>query len=152
MHIFEIMHPQALKNDEQIRALIQKKDRRGLELLYDTYGAALYGMILRWVHHTNIADKVLAGTLASVSSHIDCFQPDYSSLFTWVLNIARSLAKDDIFAACNTAGDKDNNCIFDKVVGQGLSLQAASKLLDLSPPMCAHNLRTKINNLRNNNT
>lgn len=73
-------------------------------------------------------------------------------LFTWVLNIARSLAKDDIFAACNIAGDDNSNCIFDKVVGQGLSLQAASKLLDLSQPICAHNLRTKINNLRNNNT
>lgn len=143
------MHSQALKNDDEIVVLIRKKDQRGLELLYDAYGAALYGMILRWVHHPKFADKILAGTLVSVFNHIDRFRPDYSSLFTWVLNVARSLAKDDIFAAGKIAGDKESNCIFDKVVSQGLSFQTAAKSLELSQSACAKNLRIKINNLRN---
>ncbi len=74
--------------------MIQSKNERGFHILYDKYCGALYGILMKFVRRTDVADDLLQDVFVKIWKHIDTFDPSRGTLFTWMLNIARNQAID----------------------------------------------------------
>ena len=82
------------ENQEDIAELLKKQDTFVITQLYDAYGAALYGSVLRIVHCSMIAEQVMQDTFLKVWLHGARYDTSKGRLFTWLLNIARNTAID----------------------------------------------------------
>ncbi|MEZ4686753.1 MAG: sigma-70 family RNA polymerase sigma factor [Bacteroidia bacterium] len=63
-------------------------------MLYDQYGAALYGVILKVVKSDSMAEDVLQESFVKIWNKIDQYDEKKGRFFTWILNIARNTAID----------------------------------------------------------
>jgi RNA polymerase sigma-70 factor (ECF subfamily) len=70
------------------------KDKKAYELLYNSYSAALYGILLRIVMSEDEASDLLQEVFVKIWQGIDGYDPNKGSLFTWMLNICRNAAID----------------------------------------------------------
>jgi RNA polymerase sigma-70 factor, ECF subfamily len=77
-------------NTETLVLLIKTKNERGFNILYDKYCSALYGILIKFVRRTDVADELLQDVFVKIWKHIDTFDPARGTLFTWMLNIARN--------------------------------------------------------------
>ncbi|MCU0443971.1 MAG: sigma-70 family RNA polymerase sigma factor [Microscillaceae bacterium] len=75
---------------------LRQKDRKGFAQLYDNYGSALYGVILKIVKIEEVAQDVLQDSFVKIWKSTDLYSRDKGTLFTWILNIARNTAIDKI--------------------------------------------------------
>ena len=83
------------KNDSILLVkLVQSKSERGFHTLYNKYCGALYSVIIKFVKRTDVADDLLQDTFVKIWKHIDRFDSDKGTLYTWMLNIARNHAID----------------------------------------------------------
>ncbi len=89
--------------DQQIIRL-QQQDKSVIGTLYDAYGGALYGVVLRIVHSQELAEQVLQDTFLKAWKNGPSYDASKGRLFTWLLNIARNTAID----ATRTAHFKNN--------------------------------------------
>lgn len=80
--------------DSQITHLIRLRDEKGISLLYDKYANALYGVIERILNNSGLSEEVLSQTMLKAWNKIDSFDVQKSSLFTWLMAIARNSAID----------------------------------------------------------
>jgi RNA polymerase sigma factor (sigma-70 family) len=85
-HIYE--------NQTLIAELLKQQDTSAIAYLYDAYGSALYGVVLRIVHTKEIAEQVLQDTFLKVWHKGASFDASKGRLYTWLLNIARNTAID----------------------------------------------------------
>jgi RNA polymerase sigma-70 factor (ECF subfamily) len=74
--------------------LVQSKSERGFHTLYNKYCGALYGVIIKLVKRTDVADDLLQDTFVKIWKNIDSFDKSKGTLYTWMLNIARNQALD----------------------------------------------------------
>ena len=83
------------KNDNDLLVrLVQSKSERGFHTLYNKYCGALYGVIIKLVKRTDVADDLLQDAFVKIWKHIDSFDSSKGTLYTWMLNIARNQALD----------------------------------------------------------
>lgn len=80
--------------DSQITHLIRNRDEKGISLLYDKYANALYGVIERILNNPGLSEEVLSQTMLKAWNKIDSFDIQKSTLFTWLMAIARNSAID----------------------------------------------------------
>lgn len=90
-------------NEKELVASLKNREKRGFAKLYDSYSAALYGVILKIVRSEEIAQDVLQDSFVKIWKNIDGYDSSKGTLFTWILNIAR-----------NTAIDKTRSQVFKK--------------------------------------
>jgi RNA polymerase sigma-70 factor (ECF subfamily) len=84
-------------NDEQTLVLALKaKDKQAFSYLYDNYSDALYGVINRIVLSNEIAGDVLQEVFVKIWKNIDNYSREKGSIFTWMMNISRNAAIDQI--------------------------------------------------------
>jgi RNA polymerase sigma factor (sigma-70 family) len=62
--------------------------------VYDKYSAALYGIVVKIVLNTDIAEDVVQETFCKAWLGREKYNATKGSFFTWLLNIARNLAID----------------------------------------------------------
>lgn len=77
--------------------LIQKlknQDEQALSYLYDQYAGSLMGIIVRILGNKEVAEEILQKTMLKVWNGINTFDPNKSSLYTWMATIARNSAID----------------------------------------------------------
>jgi RNA polymerase sigma-70 factor, ECF subfamily len=74
--------------------LILAKNEKGFHILYDKYCGALYGVIIKLVKRTDVADDLLQDTFVKIWKYIQSFDNSKGTLYTWMLNIARNQAID----------------------------------------------------------
>ena len=67
-----------------------------MEILYDNYSSALYGVILRIVQKDEIAEDVLQETCLKIWNNFKQYNASKGRLFTWIINVARNTAIDKI--------------------------------------------------------
>lgn len=79
-----------------IAKLLKAHDKRAIEMIYDHYGDALYGVVLRIVGIESIAEDVVQDAFVKIWKKGPSFDSRKGSLFTWVLNICRNTAIDVI--------------------------------------------------------
>ncbi|MBF2707670.1 RNA polymerase sigma factor [Flavobacterium soyangense] len=83
------------KNDSALLVkLVQSKSERGFHTLYNKYCGALYGVIIKLVKRTDVADDLLQDTFVKIWKNIDTFDSSKGTIYTWMLNIARNHAVD----------------------------------------------------------
>lgn len=66
------------------------------EALYDMYSASLYGVIVRIVIDTAVAEDVLQESFVKIWQSFASYSAEKGRLFTWMVNIARNLSIDKI--------------------------------------------------------
>jgi len=86
-------------NDAPLIAAVQQGDQQALATLYDAYGAALHGIILRVVQNTDLAQEVLQDTFVKIWRNAAAYDPSKGRPFTWMMNIARNTAIDMVRSA-----------------------------------------------------
>jgi RNA polymerase sigma-70 factor, ECF subfamily len=74
--------------------LLNQKNSKGLEILYDNYSSALFGVIRRIIQEEEIAEDVLQETFIKIWKNFSSFDPSKGRLFTWMVNIGRNCAID----------------------------------------------------------
>ena len=80
--------------DQQLINRLQAQDRTAIGNLYDAYGAALFGVVLRIVQQRELAEQVLQDTFVKAWRNGASYDASKGRLFTWLLNIARNTAID----------------------------------------------------------
>ncbi len=78
-----------------VQDLILKK-KEAFDYLYDNYSAALFGVINRIVLSEDIANDVLQECFVKIWTNISAYDAGKGSLFTWMLNLCRNKAIDEI--------------------------------------------------------
>lgn len=74
--------------------MIKAKNEKGFHILYERYSGVLYGVLLKFVIRTELADDLLQDTYVKIWKNICTFDPAKGTLFTWMLRIARNQAID----------------------------------------------------------
>lgn len=85
--------PQALLSPAELLLLIRSKTRAGAEALYDQYSAVLGLAIFRIVQERVLSDPLLEKTILQIWDTADQYNEQQSPLLTWMLAIAKSLAR-----------------------------------------------------------
>ncbi len=80
--------------------MIKSGNEKGFHLLYDNYSGALFGILKKLVHRTDVAEDLLQDAFVKIWKNIDGFDPMRGSLFTWMLQIARNQAIDYLRSSC----------------------------------------------------
>jgi RNA polymerase sigma factor (sigma-70 family) len=75
---------------------LRNREKIGAEALYDMYSASLYGVILRIVVETELAEDILQETFVKIWQSFNSYSSDKGRLFTWMVNIARNLSIDKV--------------------------------------------------------
>ncbi|WP_246601852.1 RNA polymerase sigma factor [Hymenobacter profundi] len=77
---------------------LYQRDENAMLLFYNQYSAMLYGVILRIVKHTHLAEDVLQESMLKIWHSFPSYNPMRGRLTTWALNICRNKAIDELRA------------------------------------------------------
>jgi RNA polymerase sigma factor (sigma-70 family) len=83
-------------SEEELVLALRNREKIGAEALYDMYSASLYGVILRIVVETELAEDILQETFVKIWQSFNSYSSDKGRLFTWMVNIARNLSIDKV--------------------------------------------------------
>jgi RNA polymerase sigma-70 factor (ECF subfamily) len=89
------------QSETHIAQLLQEKNKQVIEQLYDQYGAALFGIVLKIVQSQELAEDVLQESFVKIWSNGSTYDASKGSIFTWMLNIARNTAIDKLRSGNN---------------------------------------------------
>ncbi len=81
---------------EELVSLLLRRDEAGIRSVFENYGPALNGVIVRIVKDTRISEEVLQDTLVKIWNKIELYDAKQSGLFTWMMGIARNTAIDRV--------------------------------------------------------
>src|SRR5688500_13459864 len=91
-------------SDDALIALLPARDDRAqaaLETLYQRYSAAVYGLGMRMLGETTLAEHLVQETFLLVWRHAGTYEPNRVRLGTWLLRLARNRAiSEQRAAAC----------------------------------------------------
>ncbi|MBI1223696.1 MAG: sigma-70 family RNA polymerase sigma factor [Bacteroidetes bacterium] len=82
-----------MQEPELITAL-KEGDKSALGTVYDRYGAALYGVVLRIVQSPEAAEEVVQDVFVKIFRNIQSYDESKGKFYTWAINIARNTAID----------------------------------------------------------
>ncbi|EIJ38922.1 RNA polymerase sigma factor [Galbibacter orientalis] len=82
--------------EKNIITLLEKKEEKGMSLLYEYYGDTLFGVALKITKDEDLAKDVLQISLMKIWKKIDTYDAKKSKLFTWMFRITRNTAIDKI--------------------------------------------------------
>ena len=83
-------------SEEELVLALRHREKIAVETLYDMYSSSLYGVIVRIVIDTAVAEDVLQDTFVKIWNSFHSYSAEKGRLFTWMVNIARNLAIDKI--------------------------------------------------------
>ena len=142
------------KDDLQLAVLIEERDQQSMDYLYDKYSPALYGIIYRITNNKHLAEDCLTATFVKAWDDIATFQRSGTSLFTWLLNMARHSAFEVIKLEEKgnpgnhnyVSGREQPNSAFELVYFKGLSVTQAAELSGITVTEFKTNLRMDLQN------
>ena len=76
--------------------MLQQRNDKAFAYLYDNYSGALYGIVNSIVTDKEIANDVLQNVFVNIWRKIESYDASKGRLFTWMLNIARNAAIDEL--------------------------------------------------------
>lgn len=83
-------------SEDELVALLQKRDQKAFSYLYDNYAAALNGIIYRMVEDRELAEDILQEAFLKIWNNFSNYDSLKGRLFTWMLNITRNLTIDTL--------------------------------------------------------
>lgn len=81
---------------EELLALIYKKDERAFTHLYDMYSKSLFSVISVLIKNREEAEDVLQEVFIKIWKNIDMYSETKGRFYTWILNIARNTSIDKL--------------------------------------------------------
>ena len=72
------------------------RDEKAFAYLYDQYSGALYSVVNKVLPDKELANDVLQTVFINIWRRFDSYDPTKGRLFTWMLNIARNAAIDEM--------------------------------------------------------
>jgi RNA polymerase sigma-70 factor, ECF subfamily len=81
-------------SQEEVLELLEKKDKKAYNVLYDMYAKSLYAVIADIVKDEEVAKDLLQDVFVKIWKNLDSFDSSKGRLYTWIINIARNAAKD----------------------------------------------------------
>ena len=153
------------EDDQRIVVSLKQGNQQSFAMLYDKYAPALLGIISRIVNTKELAEEILSISFVKAWNEVASFNPDRSSLFTWLLNLARqtALAKMKTGDAKNSLKDNPvygetetgsagagigQKSAFDLVYFKGLTFIDAAAELHISVDEVKADLRSTIQRLK----
>ena|ERR1700690_1690179 len=94
----------ARESDQQAVSLLRRRDPRGFDIAYDTYGARIRSFLLRLSGRRDIADDLLQHTFLRLAEHGPELRAD-SNLRAWLFTVARNAYRSQA-RALRTDGDE----------------------------------------------
>ncbi|RYZ35433.1 MAG: sigma-70 family RNA polymerase sigma factor [Sphingobacteriales bacterium] len=88
------MSPYAFHTEPDLVASLKNKDQLAFGYLYDNYGGALYGVVMKVINKEESAKDLLQEVFVKIWRNIDSYDAAKGRLYTWMLNIARNAAID----------------------------------------------------------
>lgn len=85
-------------SEEELVSRLQAQDKNAFAILYDNYSSSLYGIVLKIVQTSEVAEDVLQEAFVKIWKNISSYDKSKGRLFTWMLNIARNTAIDKLRA------------------------------------------------------
>lgn len=79
---------------DQLLELLQKKDEKSFDHLYDMYAQSLFGVIHAIVKNKAQAEDVLQEVMVKIWQKIETYDASKGRFYTWIVNIARNAAID----------------------------------------------------------
>jgi RNA polymerase sigma-70 factor, ECF subfamily len=95
--------------DEEIVILLQKEDSRAIDIIYDKYGEALYGILCKILNDEVQAQDALQTTLVKIWKNGKSYDSSKGRLFTWMLNICRNTGIDMLRSKENKTKSKNQS-------------------------------------------
>lgn len=92
--------------ENHIVELLTERNEKGMDLLYEYYGDALFGIALKTTQDEDLAKDVLQESLMKIWNKIDTYDKEKSKLFTWIFRVTRNTAIDKI-RSYKTKSDKE---------------------------------------------
>jgi RNA polymerase sigma factor (sigma-70 family) len=83
-------------SEQELVLALRQREKIAVEALYDMYSSSLFGVILRIVIDTAVAEDVLQDSFVKIWNSFPSYSTEKGRLFTWMVNIARNLAIDKI--------------------------------------------------------
>jgi RNA polymerase sigma-70 factor (ECF subfamily) len=103
-------------SEEELVLALRQHEKIAIEALYDMYSSSLFGVIVRIVNDTALAEDILQDTFVKIWNSFSSYSTEKGRLFTWMVNIARNLAIDKIrskdFKNQGKNQDIENNVAF----------------------------------------
>lgn len=90
------MNSKTTYSEQELVALLQQRNEKAFGYLYDNYSGALYGIVNSIVTEKEIANDVLQNVFVNIWRKIELYDASKGRLFTWMLNIARNAAIDEV--------------------------------------------------------
>ncbi len=81
-------------SDEALVALVARSDEAALAELYDRFGRPAYGLALRVVRDTSLAEDVVQDAFLAVWRSAERFVPERAKASTWILTLVHRRAVD----------------------------------------------------------
>lgn len=82
--------------ENNIIDLLQKNDKRALELLYENYSGALLGVAIKITKDDALAEDVLQESFIKIWRYSHKYDANKAKLFTWLYRITRNTAIDKL--------------------------------------------------------
>ncbi len=86
--------PEQYPIEKEIIALFAKADKKAMDLLYDHYADALYGIVSRMLPREESAHDVMQDSFVKIWKNCKEYDPSKGRLFTWLVRIVRNQAID----------------------------------------------------------
>jgi len=83
-------------SEQELVYSLQQRNENAFGYLYDNYSGALYGIIQSIIPDKEIGHDVLQNVFINIWKKIESYDPGKGRLFTWMLNIARNAAIDEV--------------------------------------------------------
>jgi RNA polymerase sigma factor (sigma-70 family) len=90
------LNPTTTYGETELVALLQERNGQAFSYLYDNYSGALLGVIGGIIADRDLAGDVLQNVFVNIWRKIELYDPSKGRLFTWMLNIARNAAIDEV--------------------------------------------------------
>lgn len=144
------------EDDLQFTVFPEERNERSLDYFYDKYSPALYGAIYRIINDRHLAEECLITTFVKAWNETETFTCPGSSLFTWLLHIARQSAFEVVTrerernpAAYNSVNVSDlHHSAFELVYHKGLNIIQAAELSGITIIELKNNLRRDLQNMK----
>ena len=81
---------------EEVLALISKKDDRAYTYLYDMYSKSLFSVIKNLINDREEAEDVLQEVFIKIWKNIDSYNESKGRFYTWAVNISRNSTIDKL--------------------------------------------------------
>lgn len=82
--------------EEEIVGLLQDGKQEAISLIYDNYGAVLFGLCVRMMGSKEDAEEVFQEAIIKIWRYAKSYDPSKARLYTWMMNVTRNACIDQI--------------------------------------------------------